>query len=217
MSSLVVPDVLDYVPAWLGEHDDSAAHLEAHLSILEGLEAVQPLAAVGPFAATTKLTPNQKKTARTLIQSYLVKCEAHELSKHYSQLRPMSHLGDSPEQEWTADCSGYATGAFYWADKWTPGFKVEDPNGLSYSGWGYTGTLLSRNFRHQVPLDRTFFIGDMGLYGPASRTRHVVICRKGGNISTAVWSSFGSERGPIPVRLGYRSDLLCVVRARSLL
>ena len=210
MSSLVV-DVLDHVPAWLGEHDDSAAHAEAHRTILEGLPAV------GPITATQKLTPDQKKQARTLIQNYLLRCESHELSKHYSQHRPMTHLGRSPLEEWIADCSGYATGAFFWADKWTPSFKVEDPNGLSYSGWGYTGTLLSRNFGHQVPLDHTFFVGDMGLYGPASRTKHVVICRKGGNISTAIWSSFGSERGPIPVRLGYRSDLLCVVRGRSLL
>jgi hypothetical protein len=211
VSSLVTVDVLDHYPAWLGEHDDSAAHAEQHRSIVEALTAAEPL------TATQKLTPNQKKQTRTLIQNYLVKCELYERTKHYSQYRPMTHLGDAPTLEWLADCSGYATGAFYWADKWTPGFKVEDPNGLSYSGWGFTGTLLSRNFRHQVPLDRTFFVGDMGLYGPASRTRHVVICRKGGNISTSIWSSFGSERGPIPVRLGYRSDLLCVVRARSLL
>lgn len=208
MSDIVI---LDHVPDWLGEHDDSAAHVESHLPLLEQISAV------GPIKATQKLTPNQKKQARQLIQNYLVKCELYERTKHYSQMRPMGHLGDAPAEEWLADCSGYATGAFYWADKWTLGFKIEDPNGLSYSGWGFTGTLLSRNFNHRVPLDRTFFIGDMGLYGPASRTKHVVICRKGGNISTSVWSSFGSERGPIPVRLGYRSDLLCVVRARSLL
>jgi hypothetical protein len=213
VSSILVPEPLEYVPAWLGEHDDSAAHAEAHLSILEQLAV--PLAV--PLTAPKKLTPTQKKKARGFITNYCVKCEAHERTKHYSQHRPMTHLGDSPEQTWYADCSGYVTSALYWADKWGVGFKVEDPNGLDYSGWGYTGTLLSHNFRHQVPLDHNFYVGDIGLYGPASRTRHTVICRKGGNISTAIWSSFGSERGPIPVRLRYRSDVLCVLRPWSLL
>jgi len=44
----------------------------------------------------------------------------------------------------------------------------------------------------------------------------VVICRRGGNTMTSLWTSHGSERGPYPVRLLYRSDLLCVVRSESL-
>ena len=162
------------------------------------------------------LTPNEKKKARATIAKYLLECEAHEASKHYTQHRPMNHLGRAPNQAWDADCSGYATGALYWADKWLP-FPIEDPNGLGYSGWGYTGTLLSHNIRHQVPVDRKFFVGDMASYGPASRTRHVVICSKAGTIATARWSSFGSERGPNHVEIHYRPDLLCVVRPRSLL
>lgn len=208
-------EILQSVPSWLIEGDDSAAHAESHRALIESL--VAPLEV--RLEATTrfrKLTPTEKRKARKSISTYLLQCESHEASKHYSQHRPMTHLGDAPGQAWDADCSGYATGALYWADKWLP-FPIEDPNGLGYSGWGYTGTLLSHNISHIVPLNHTFFVGDMGLYGPASRTRHVVICRKGGNLSTSIWSSFGSERGPNPVRLNYRSDVLCVVRPRSLL
>jgi hypothetical protein len=162
------------------------------------------------------LTPDMKKKARGFIQRYCERAERTEPTKHYSQARPMTHLGLAPNIEWTADCSGYATGAFRWADK-QAGFDVGDPNGLGYTGYGYTGTLYAENRRRRVPLDRKFFVGDMALYGPSlSRTAHVTICRKNGTAATAVWSSHGSERGPYPVRLRYRADLLCVVRSEAL-
>ena len=94
---------------------------------------------------------------------------------------------------------------------------VEDPNGLNYSGYGFTGTLLAHNLKRRVPRHHRYFIGDMALYGPSfSDTHHVVICRKGGRREDAIWTSHGSEAGPYPVRLHYRSDLLCVVRSESL-
>lgn len=162
------------------------------------------------------MTPTERKKARRLIRRYLERSEAARAGIHYSQARPMTHLGVSPEQGFTADCSGYATSAFYWAERWLP-FDVADPNGLDYSGVGYTGTLLAENRRRRVPAGRRYFIGDLALYGPSlSRTGHVTICRKGGTASEAVWSSHGSEAGPYAVRLHYRSDLLVVVRAEAL-
>lgn len=164
------------------------------------------------------LTSEMRKKARGFIRRYLERAEATALSKHYSQHRPMTHLGMAPNIEWTADCSGLCTGAFRWADMQS-GFDVDDPNGhnFGYSGWGYTGTLYWANRKRRVPSGRVYFIGDMALYGPSlSSTSHVVICRKGGKEASAVWSSHGSERGPYPVRLRYRSDLLCVVRAEAL-
>jgi hypothetical protein len=95
-------------------------------------------------------------------------------------------------------------------------FKVHDPGGWNYTGIGNTSTILSTNRKRRVPLDRQFFIGDMGLYGSWSRTKHVVICRKNGDIDDSIWSSHGSEAGPYPVRLQYRGDLLVVVRAEDL-
>ena len=66
------------------------------------------------------LTPTQRKRARTLIRRYCERAEAAKVEIHYSQARPMTHLGVPPESGFTADCSGFATGAFYWADLYGP-------------------------------------------------------------------------------------------------
>ena len=162
------------------------------------------------------LSPEQKAAARFSIRRYCERAEDTRAKKHYSQARPMTHLGKSPSIEWTADCSGFVTGAFRWADIQGP-FTLRDPNGLWYNGFGFTGTLLSYNRKGRVPLDQKFFIGDMALYGRSlSDTRHVTICRRNGNASHAIWSSHGSELGPYPVYLHYRPDLLCIVRAEDL-
>ena len=99
---------------------------------------------------------------------------------------------------------------------WTP-WAVEDPGGYNYTGYGNTGSILYTNRRRRVPLDRKFFIGDMVLYGPSfSDTKHVAICRKNGYKDTAIWTSHGSQAGPLPVYMYYRSDVLCVVRSLEL-
>jgi hypothetical protein len=163
-----------------------------------------------------QLTPTQKETARFLIRRYCERAEDNRSEIHYAQFRPMNHLGRSPSSEFTCDCSGFVTSAFYWAEIHTK-FTVSDPNGLKYNHYGYTGTLLAANRTRRVPLDRKFFIGDMGLYGPSlSNTTHVVICRKEGRIEEAIWTSHGSELAPYPVYLRYRPDLLIVVRGQSL-
>ena len=96
-------------------------------------------------------------------------------------------------------------------------FQVKDPGGYGYSGWGFTGSILATNRRRRVPLDRKFFIGDMALYGPSlSNTRHVTMCRRNGDYMSSVWTSHGHEPGPYATRLGYRGDLLVVVRSESL-
>jgi hypothetical protein len=162
------------------------------------------------------LTAEQRQTARTLIRRYCEKAELNKGDIHYSQRRPMTHLGVPPSHEFTADCSGFATGAYKWADKYTA-FKVRDPNGdqFDYNGYGYTGTLLAANRTRRVT--GKYMVGDMALYGTSlSNTTHVCICRSGGNAGSSIWTSHGSEAGPYAVRLNYRSDLLLVVRGRSL-
>lgn len=162
------------------------------------------------------MTSEQRVAIRTIIRRYLEKAEGNKADIHYSQFRPLTSLGDPPTSEFTTDCSGLVISAFYWADLWLP-YKVKDPGGYAYSGWGYTGSILATNRRRRVPLDRKFFIGDMALYGPSlSRTSHVTICRRNGNTQTSIWTSHGSELGPYPTRLQYRRDLLCVVRAEAL-
>lgn len=162
------------------------------------------------------LTPTQKETARFLIRRYCERAEDNRSDIHYAQFRPMNHLGKSPSSAFTCDCSGFTTSAFYWAEIHTK-FTVSDPNGLRYSKYGYTGTLLAENRKRRVPFDHKFFIGDMALYGPSlSNTTHVVICRKSGNERDSLWTSHGNENGPYPVGLHYRRDLLIVVRSLSL-
>lgn len=165
-----------------------------------------------------KRTAEQKEAARFLIRRYCERAEENRPDIHYSQARPMTHLGKSPSSEFTCDCSGFATSAFRWADLHTK-WRVYDPNGrnFNYNGYGYTGTLLSNNRSRRVPFDRKFYIGDMALYGPSlSNTTHVCICRKNGDADDSLWSSHGNENGPYTVQLKYRRDLLIVVRAEDL-
>lgn len=162
------------------------------------------------------MNSTQKEVTRHLIQRYCERAEVNKANIHYRQFRLMNHLGISPASSFTCDCSGFVTSAFRWADLHTA-FPVMDPNGLNYNGTGYTGTLLAQNRKRRVPLDRQFYVGDMGLYGSSlSNTKHVVICRKNGDIHSSIWTSHGSEGGPYAVRLKYRSDLLVVVRQQDL-
>lgn len=162
------------------------------------------------------LTPNQKKEVRKILADYCARAENNREKIHYRQFRPMNHLGKSPEAGFTCDCSAFVTGAFYWADVRTK-FKVHDPNGLNFSRYGYTGTLIAANTHGRVPFDRVFMVGDMGFYGPSlSNSKHVVICRKGGHLKDAIWTSHGQESAPYPVSLDYRGDLLVVLRAEDL-
>jgi hypothetical protein len=209
MSDLLLDEPLESAPLLL-EGDDSLLAGE-HAPYIAQLDP----ALLGATAHPRRLTPNEKRKARTLIATYCAKAIATKASKHYSQARPMTHLRLSPELPWTADCSGFVTGAYLWADMWTP-FPVEDPNRLGYNGYGFTGTLLAANFHFKVPDGRRYFVGDVALFGPPSATRHTTICRKGGTATTSVWASHGNEAGPYDTRLHYRRDLLCVVRPWSL-
>lgn len=159
------------------------------------------------------LNPSQRKSARTLIRRYLEKAEDNDRDIHYSQWRPTDI--EPPTVEFSTDCSGLVINAHHWADLWLP-FLVKDPGGYGYTGIGNTTSILSTNRRRRVPLDHMFYVGDMALYGSWSKTKHVVICRRNGNIRTSIWTSHGSEAGPYSVYVKYRSDLLVVVRSESL-
>ena len=161
------------------------------------------------------MTSEHRAAIRTVIRRYLEKAEANQPDIHYSQFRPLTSLGDSPTSEFYSDCSGLCISAFYWADMWLP-YKVTDPGGYGYTGWGNTTSILSTNRKRRVPLDHKFFVGDMALYGSWAKTKHVTICRRNGDAMSSIWTSHGSERGPYAARLNYRTDLVCVVRAESL-
>jgi hypothetical protein len=86
---------------------------------------------------------------------------------------------------------------------------VPDPNGRAYEGYGYTGTYPYNLGRRVSP---PYEVGDMALYGSESRTTDVTICRRRGSDSDAIFTSNGSEAGPMPTRASYRSDFVCMPR-----
>lgn len=95
------------------------------------------------------------------------------------------------------DCSSEATWIAYCMDATARRFggRFPDPNGLGYSGLGYTGTMI-RNGR------------SISAYaGPPAFTSTfygVPIGHMGVKMSMAYIMSHGSERGPVEVPLGYR-------------
>ncbi len=68
-------------------------------------------------------------------------CVLNRSRIHYSEVRPIPVDLSFGELPFTTDCSGFVTMLARWAG-------LPDPNGLGYSGSGYTGTLLT----HLLPI-----------------------------------------------------------------
>lgn len=168
--------------------------------------------------ARGRLEPNEKKEARKLIAKFLRLSEQQRGRIHYTQHRPFDP-SVYPDVGFRGDCSSFATQAFYYAWDILDGVPLQDPNGVvQYDGYGFTGTLLSTNHEHRIPMDRKFFVGDLAIYGSSMwNTKHVTVCRQNGVAASAIFSSHGSEAGPVPTRVRYRADLLGVYRPESLL
>lgn len=154
------------------------------------------------------VTPAQK--VQDEIAAYCQAMETYNQIWHYLQRRAMTTLGVAPPHGGRSDCSEFATTALWWARKQT-GVYVPDPNGRGYDGYGNTDTIWNTNRHNQVT---TFQVADMAIYGASWKTDHVTVCRHAGDRNTAIFSSNGSEAGPLPTRVYYRGDLLAVVRPR---
>ncbi len=83
----------------------------------------------------------------------------YRLSIKYSQARPFV-VARPPKVPWGWDCSGFATNVYYAAG-------ALNPNGRSWDGLGYTGTLMTRGMRCDL---RDMEIGDMIFYGSSTRS-----------------------------------------------
>lgn len=140
---------------------------------------------------------------RVAITDFCARAEAHEGVWHYTQRRPFAGLGVSPEEPHMNDCSGYVILAYFWARK-TAGILVPDPSGYRYTGYGNTWDDLDG---HPRVTSGNYLVGDLANYDG-----HVTICKRGGDARSALWSSMGSERGPIEESLFYRGDLRFVGR-----
>lgn len=80
------------------------------------------------------------------------------------------HPGLLPVQ---VDCSSYATMVYYMAG-------CVDPNGLSYDGAGYTGTLLSNKHNTHISMAQAT-PGDLVVYGAGTGEHVAVIVQVKGN------------------------------------
>lgn len=140
---------------------------------------------------------------RAAITDFCLRAESIEEIWHYSQRRPYTGLGVVPERTHENDCSSYVILAYYWAREKT-GILVPDPSGYRYSGYGNTWDNLDG---HPRVYSGNYRVGDLAHYNG-----HVTICRKQGDASSSVWSSFGSEGGPEQFPLYYRGDLRFVCR-----
>ena len=163
------------------------------------------------------LTPTQKLHFREEIADFCALAESYERRWHYTQHRPYTGLGVAPQTYHYDDCSAYCALVFWWAAHHVAGVSVADPLGMHFSGWGWTGSALSFLQAHHAPVDK-YLIGDMAIFGTLSLTVHMMVCRKAGTATSAVWSSHGSEAGPSARELGYHpSPLVGVYRHPALL
>jgi hypothetical protein len=116
----------------------------------------------------------------------------HESQIHYQQSRPIDGLHEAHKLPLYTDCSGFSTLCYAWSG-------APDPNGRSYSGQGYTGTLL-QNMR-KIPRSAVQ-PGDLVVWGPAPG-HHVALVLEAGD--DPLLCSHGQEKGPLAIRFSVES------------
>jgi hypothetical protein len=97
---------------------------------------------------------------------------------------------------------------------------LADPLGYSYSGFGNTGSeVLWLDTHAKKIVNGQFYVGDLAINGHSRWTTvHTFVCKKNGTATTSMWSSFGNENAPDPVKLHYHdTPLLGVWRHPALL
>lgn len=111
----------------------------------------------------------------------------NESQIHYEQARPIDGHQHPFKLPLRTDCSGFATLCYEWAGG-------SDPNGLTFSGLGYTGSLLT-GCRHIAKA--AVQAGDLVVWGP-SPGHHVALVLEPGD--DPLLASHGQEKGPIAIR-----------------
>ena len=107
---------------------------------------------------------------------------ANEPRIHYGQARPFPLARRLPL---TTDCSGFVTLCYFLGG-------APDPNGLGYSGQGFTGTLLRH--LHETENPRA---GDVVVWG-AYPGHHCALVLEPGD--DPLMCSHGREQGPLAIR-----------------
>jgi hypothetical protein len=126
----------------------------------------------------------------------------NKASIHNAEVRPMPHTKAHvlPHLPLTTDCSGWVTLCYQYAG-------AADPNGLSYDGQGYTGTLL-KHMKH-ISIGKVQ-LGDLVVYGCKSNPNghHVaaIIAVGSHTPDTIQTCSHGSEAGPLEISVTHEAN-----------
>src|SRR5581483_873442 len=148
----------------------------------------------GPrFVAALKRDAAQALTLREQIVANAQWGIANEPQIHYAQLRPIDGLHEPRKLPLSTDCSGFATLCYAWAG-------APDPNGLGYSGQGWTGTLLQH--MQAIAADAAQ-PRDLVVWGPPPG-HHVALVLEPG--ADPLVCSHGQESGPAAVRFSVESE-----------
>lgn len=118
---------------------------------------------------------------------------ANEPQIHYAELRPIDALHEPRRLPLTTDCSGFVTLCYAWAG-------APDPNGLDYSGQGWTGSLLSHL---KAIAESAVQPADLVVWG-APPGHHVALVLRAG--ADPLLCSHGQERGPVAIRFSVESQ-----------
>jgi NlpC/P60 family/Putative peptidoglycan binding domain len=181
---------------------------------LKDFQRAHSIRADGVYGATThkRLTPyfdaygrslmakaptTSTSTRRQAIVKAAIYASQRRYEIHYTQgaarmqgVRERIRLPRVPHYE---DCSSFCTWLY-----WLVG--APDPNGLGYSGYGYTGTQIQHGRRISASSIRP---GDLVFYGGWTRwsaPTHVAVYVGNGKVV-----SHGSEAGPLVASMYYRS------------
>jgi hypothetical protein len=163
---------------------------------------------VSPLAAIEGLTPDQRASAQHVVAQGARLLLDHANAVHYTEGRArwegianrlFVRDGRFPTH---GDCSSTATWLL-WNALFAHLGMSDVVNG---EGWrsGFTGTMLQHG---KAVSSNAAQVGDLAIYGNGGTGQHVAVSLGGGMVF-----SHGSEDGPFKIRLGYRSDLMCVRR-----
>jgi hypothetical protein len=111
---------------------------------------------------------------------------AHRTKISYGQTRPMPVNLAPYSLPFTTDCSGFVTLMAKWSGN-------PDPNGNSFDGQGYTGSMLT-HLPH-IPL-RNAWRGDLAVFGAYPGLHVVALLQGGSQDADPAVASHGSSTGP---------------------
>lgn len=129
----------------------------------------------------------EQQALRQKIKSIALWGVANTAAIHYEQKRPIDGINHPYELPLYTDCSGFVTLCYRWAG-------APDPNGRSFDGLGFTGTLLQH--MHAIMLSQVK-VGDVVVYGAYPGHHTCVVIEPGAD---PLLVSHGQEGDPREIR-----------------